>query len=93
MTDRPYSVATLAERWDCHEDVVRRLISRGALLSFRVGDLIRVRASEVERYECNGSALQDTGAGTSSNTTMVTDATAERSARETWRRRMQKQAT
>lgn len=89
----PYSVAKLAARWGCSDDVVRRLISEGHLQSFRVGDLIRVRAAEVERYECNGSALQDTGAATSSNTTTKTDDTAARLTRETWRQRTLKQAT
>ena len=89
----PYSVATLAARWGCSDDVVRRLIAEGHLQSFRVGDLIRVRAAEVERYECNGSALQDTGAATPLSTTTKTDDTAVRSTRETWRQRTQKPAT
>lgn len=93
MTDRPYSVSNLAERWDCHQDVVRRLIRTGALQSFRVGDLIRVRASEVERYECKGSALQDTVGDTSLSITTVKDGTAVRSTRETWRQRTLKLAT
>jgi excisionase family DNA binding protein len=90
---KAYSVATLAERWDCHQDVVRRLIAKGALQSFRVGALIRVSATEVERYECNGSALPDTGADTSLSITMVKDGTAARSTREMWRQRTLKPVT
>ncbi len=49
---RPYSVATLAERWGCSRRHVSNLIRKGALQSFRVGALLRVRPEEVERYEC-----------------------------------------
>jgi excisionase family DNA binding protein len=52
MTDRPFSVATLAERWGCSRRHVSNLIRRGHLQSFRVGALLRVRPEEVERYEC-----------------------------------------
>ena len=52
MTDRPFSIATLAERWGCSRRHVSNLIRKGALQSFRVGNLLRVRPEEVERYEC-----------------------------------------
>jgi len=52
MTDRPYSVATLAERWGCSRRHVANLIRNGALQSFRVGNLLRVRPEVVEQYEC-----------------------------------------
>lgn len=93
MSDRPYSIATLAERWGCSDDVVRRLVSQGHLQSFRVGALIRVSAAEVERYECKGSALQDTGASLSLSSTTTKDDTAVRSTREMWRQRGLKLAT
>jgi len=83
----PYSIRTLAERWDCHPDVVRRMIRSGALQSFRVGALIRIQAQEVERYECSGSVLQGTEADLSlSGMTTVSD-TDERCVQETWRQR------
>jgi excisionase family DNA binding protein len=47
----PYSVAKLAQRWECSEGLIYRLISSGALKCFRPGALIRIRAAEVERYE------------------------------------------
>ena len=90
---KPFSVASLAERWGCHPDVVRRLIRAGALHSFRVGALIRVSRAEVERYECSGSGSHDTGADLPLSSTMIQDATAERSTRELWRQRTLKQVT
>jgi len=50
--ERPFSIATLAERWGCSKRHVSNLIRKGALQSFRVGALLRVRPEEVERYEC-----------------------------------------
>jgi excisionase family DNA binding protein len=51
MDDPRYSVAKLARRWDCSEGLIYKLISNGTLKCFRPGTLIRIRASEVERYE------------------------------------------
>ena len=48
----PYSVKALAERWNCSEGAVRKLIQLNTLRSFRIGDLIRVAAEEVARFEC-----------------------------------------
>ena len=55
-----YTVATLAQRWECSTGVVRKLIQRGDLSCFRIGTLIRISAAEVERFEwqttpCNAS--------------------------------------
>ena len=49
---RPFSVKSLAERWGCSSGTVHGLIKSGALAHFRVGELIRVTAIEVERFEC-----------------------------------------
>lgn len=49
--NRPYSVAQLAERWDCSDSMVRKLIAQGRLQTFRIGALIRISAAEVERFE------------------------------------------
>jgi len=49
---RPYSVASLASRWECSEGIIRGLIRDRALDHFRIGTLVRIRATEVERYEC-----------------------------------------
>lgn len=47
-----FSVPSLAARWDCSEGLIRKMIDRGELQSFRLGVLIRVPAAEVERVEC-----------------------------------------
>ena len=52
MTTKPYSPETLAERWGCSSEKVRLMCRSGELSSFRLGKLIRVPATEVERYEC-----------------------------------------
>ncbi len=48
----PYSVASLAERWDCSRQHVLDLIRAGELMAFRLGArLYRVEADEVARWE------------------------------------------
>jgi len=89
----PYSIKTLSARWDCHPDVVRRMIRSGALQSFRVGALIRIQAEEVERYECSGSGSPNTGAGLSLSGTTGPSDTDERCVQETWRQRTLRLAT
>lgn len=50
---RPYTPATLAERWECSETTVRALIKSGRLRAFKLaGKLYRIRPEEVERFEC-----------------------------------------
>src|SRR5690554_1322186 len=67
---RPYTPETLAERWDCSAQHVRRLISQGQLHAFRVGRLIRIRPEWVEEYECRKSELPHSEeSGTPSGTT------------------------
>lgn len=48
---RPFTPATLAERWSCSERHVRNLIRDGRIAAFRVGTLWRISAAEVERFE------------------------------------------
>jgi excisionase family DNA binding protein len=50
-----YTVQQLAERWHCHRSHVYRMIDRGEILPFRIGGLVRIPASEVERIECPNS--------------------------------------
>lgn len=50
----PFSVRSLAERWDCSEAMIRKLIKAGDLQCFTIGTLIRIPMTEVERIECNG---------------------------------------
>ena len=70
----PYSPETLADRWGCSAEKVRIMCRSGELPSFRLGKLIRIPASEVERYECqtitpspsteeNGPSPSETEAG------------------------------
>lgn len=49
----PLSLRQLADRWDCSEGLVRKMIERGELHSFRIGVLIRIPAVEVDRFEGN----------------------------------------
>lgn len=51
MTDRPYSPATLAKRWQCSAQLVRNMLERGDLSGFRHGKMWRIPAAEVARYE------------------------------------------
>lgn len=47
-----YSVATLAEHWQCGTDTVYALIHSGQVRAFKLGGkLWRIRADEVERFE------------------------------------------
>lgn len=62
---KPYSPETLAERWDCSAEKVRRMVHAGELDAFRLGKLIRIPASEVERFECS-TASSDTGGSSAS---------------------------
>jgi excisionase family DNA binding protein len=49
---KPFSPETLAERWGCSAEKIRQMVHRGELPGFRLGKLIRIKAIEVERYEC-----------------------------------------
>ena len=53
---KPYSPKTLAERWSCSSEHIRRMYHDGELSSIRLGKLIRIPATEVERIECGGSS-------------------------------------
>lgn len=62
MTAAVFSVASLAEHWGCGSDTVYSLIRSGELRAFKLGGkLLRIRADEVERYECQNIACNDTG--------------------------------
>lgn len=65
---RPYSPETLADRWGCSAEKVRLMYRGGELAGFRLGKLIRIPASEVERYECQNTGSSDT-AGVSASPT------------------------
>jgi len=48
-----YDVPGLAQHWACGTDTIYALVRSGELGHFKLGGkLIRIRAEEVERYEC-----------------------------------------
>lgn len=57
---RPYSPETLGDRWGCSSEKIRQMCRSGELASFRLGKLIRIPASEVERIECQNTDSSDT---------------------------------
>lgn len=72
-----YSVATLAEHWGCGTDTVYALIHSGDLRAFKLGGkLLRIRADEVERFECRPiTPSNDTGDSSPSYSMREIDAT------------------
>jgi excisionase family DNA binding protein len=84
MNPAVYDPVTLAKRWDCHKDTVLALIKKGDLPSFRLGGkLLRIRAEEVERFECRNIPSNDTESSSpSSGSTRAEDAIAIRLERQ-----------
>jgi excisionase family DNA binding protein len=62
VTERAYTVASLAEAWQCSEGVIRKAIVDGRLGCFRLGTLIRIPAEEVARFECQNTPSNDSEA-------------------------------
>ena len=62
MSARAYTVASLAQEWECSEGVIRKLIREGQLRHFRIASLIRIPADEVQRFECQNTASNDSAA-------------------------------
>ena len=49
---RPYTVKSLAERWDCSEEHIRKLVRSGKLPAFSLGGkLIRIAVEDVGLWE------------------------------------------
>ncbi len=46
-----YTVAGVANRWECSEKHVRRLIQRKELVAHRFGNALRIGADDLDRYE------------------------------------------
>lgn len=70
MSDKPYSVKTLAERWGCSVDTIYDLISRGDLPSFRAGGrLLRIAAGAVAEWESAGGNTRSDGTGSGNSMT------------------------
>lgn len=71
-----YSVASLAEHWDCGTDTVYSLIRAGDLRAFKLGGkLLRIRADEVERFECQTTPSSDIAESSPSYGMKATDDT------------------
>ncbi len=63
MSAAVFNVTGLADRWGCGTDTIYSLIHSGNLVAFKLGGkLLRIRAEEVERYECQNIASNDTEA-------------------------------
>ena len=63
MSAAVFNVSGLADRWGCGTDTIYNLIHSGNLVAFKLGGkLLRIRAEEVERYECQNIASNDTEA-------------------------------
>lgn len=59
LTDRPMTVAQVAERWDCSTHAVYALIRAKRLPAFRVGGkLLRIQAKDVAAWESAGGNTQ-----------------------------------
>jgi len=71
-----YRVHTLAQRWECSESLVYKLIRQGLLRPIRVGTLIRISPEEVERFEC--SQFKDSEAAMPSYGKTVPESVSER---------------
>lgn len=56
---RAYTVASLANEWNCSEGVIRKAIANGELRCFRLGSLIRIPVEEVSRLECQNTPFND----------------------------------
>ncbi len=74
-----FTPATLAVRWACSEKHVRNLIREGKLGGFRLGGkLLRIKISDVERFECQNGELPDYEASMPSRSNEMANATATR---------------
>ncbi|MEN6548921.1 MAG: excisionase family DNA-binding protein [Armatimonadia bacterium] len=83
MADKPYCPKTLAERWGCSAEKIRRMYRDGELAGFELGKLIRIPASEVARYECQNIPSPSTEENTPSPSETVNVAAESRLARIT----------
>ena len=62
----------LAERWACKPDAIRRLIRKGKLRGFKVGQQVRIPRATIAEYErqgepCEQGSTEDTGAPSGPN--------------------------
>lgn len=63
-----YTPAQVADRWQCSERHIRNMIASGELPAFRLGGkLLRIRAEDVETFECQNGGSPDCGASSASH--------------------------
>jgi excisionase family DNA binding protein len=63
MSERPFTVDSLAERWSVTSQTVYAMIRRGELRAFRAGKSpLRIAAGEVQRHEQGCGDLSSTEA-------------------------------
>ena len=67
LDNKPFSLKTLAARWDCSEGTVRNLIVNDRLNYFRIGVLFRIPMTEVVRFETCNTPSNDSGEDTPSD--------------------------
>ncbi|WP_247712085.1 helix-turn-helix domain-containing protein [Qipengyuania qiaonensis] len=89
---KPYTPASLADRWGCSTTLIYDLLNSKQLPGFKLGKLWRIKADAVEAYECNPTTPLDglpddaatappTGPSVSSGGTAMDAAAAARLAR------------
>lgn len=52
---RVFKISDIAERWECSEHHVRKVIESGELRAFRIGKLWRVRLDAIDEYEARAA--------------------------------------
>ena len=71
---KPFTPETLADRWECSPKHVRNLVNRGDLPGFRLGGkLLRIKAEDVEAYECPQNIASGGSEGSSASSTGKTE--------------------
>src|SRR4051812_15721836 len=58
---RPLTVKELAERWQCSDGHIYNMIKSRQLPHFKIGQLIRIAASQVEKIECALPSIAENG--------------------------------
>ena len=48
---RFFTITQVAERWQCSEKTVRRLVARDELIAHRIGAQIRISLNDLRAYE------------------------------------------
>lgn len=80
---KPFSPQTLAQRWDCSAEKIRRMYRDGILPGFQLGKLVRIPAAAVERFECQTTESSSIAESSPSPSTTSEAAFASRLARMT----------